>query len=89
MIYGICPPKQPRQLSTADSESNIDGSMHVIQCTGTDPDGKGCVAWISIWLPQRIPRNFIDRPFVRGFCTASGFEECKRSPPSKNADNTN
>ena len=30
----------------------------------------------------------MDRPFLCGFCAASGFEEGKTSPPSKNADTT-
>ena len=37
-------------------------------------------------MPKRIPKNFMDRPFLCGFCAASGFEECKTSPTSNNAD---
>ena len=61
-------------------------SEHLIQCTGTDPDDKDCAAWTSMWLPKRLPRNFIDCPFLRSFCAASGCEECKKSQPSNGAD---
>ena len=81
-------PTKARPNSVADKESNNDGSMQLIQCTGTGPDGKDCVAWTCIWLPKGIPRNFMDRPFLCGFCTASGFEECKTSAPSNNSDIT-
>ena len=30
--------------SVADNEGNNDGSVHLIQCTKTGPDGKDCVA---------------------------------------------
>ena len=79
-------PTKAQRNSETDNESKIDGSMHLIQCTGTGPDGKNCVAWKSIWLPKRRPINFMDRPFLCGFCAAARFEECKTSPPSKNAD---
>ena len=62
--------------------------MHLIQCTGTSPVGKDCVAWTSIRLPKRIPKNFMDRPFVGGFCAAPVFEDCKAPPPSNNTNNT-
>ena len=81
-------PNKARRKSVTNNESNNDGSMHHIQSTGTCPDGKDCVAWTSIWLTKRIPSNFMDRPFSRDFRAASGFEECKSSPPSNNADIT-
>ena len=85
LCYEICAPKHS---IFCDNERNNDGSMHLIQCTGTSPYGKDCVVWTSVWLPKRISRNFMDRPFISGFCTASGYEERKTSPPS-NADITN
>ena len=45
------------------------------------------VLWTSTWLPNRIPRNFMYRPFVGGFCAALRFEECTTLPPSNNSDN--
>ena len=81
-------PTKARRNSVTDSESNNDGSRHLIHCTRTGPDGKHCVVSTSIWLPKRILINFIDRPFVSDFCAASRFEECKTSPPSTIANIT-
>ena len=79
-------PTKAWRNSVADNEGNNDGSVHLIQCTRTGPDGKDCVA--SIWLPQRKARNFMDRHFFMWFCVASGIEKCKTLPPSDNADIT-
>ena len=68
-----------------DNESNFYGSMHLSQGTGSRPDGKDCVARTSIWLPKRISRNFMDCPFLCGFCAESGLEERKTSLPSNKA----
>ena len=81
-------PTKARRNFVADNESNNDGSIHLKQCTATGPESKDCVAWTSIWLPKRKPRNFIDRPFLSGFCSALGLIECKTSSPSKNTDFT-
>ena len=76
------------RLSSVTDERNNDGLINLIQCTGTGPDGEDCVAWTSIWLPKLITGNFMDRSFFCGFCAASGFEECKKSPPSNISDIT-
>ena len=73
-----------QRKSVTDNESINDGSMHLIQCTETGPNGKHCDAWTSI----RRTENFMDRPFSCGFYSASGFKEYKKSPPSNNADIT-
>ena len=45
-------PTKARRYSVRDNERYIDGSMHLIQCNGIGPDGKDCIAWTSIWLPN-------------------------------------
>ena len=64
-----------RQFSVTDQSNNA-GSMHLIQYTVRGPDDKDCYAWTSIKLRKRIS----------SFCAASGFEECKTSRSSNNAD---
>ena len=78
-------PIKARQNSVTENESNNDGSMHLIHCTGTGTDGKDCVAWTSILLPNCIPKNFMGSLFSFGFCAALA---CKTSPTSNNADIT-
>ena len=41
-------PTKERKIYLTDYGSNKDRSMHLIQCTGTGPDVKDCVAWTSI-----------------------------------------
>ena len=45
------------------------GHNHQVQCTN-----KGCEIWTDVWIPKKIPRNFLTRPFFCGFCTAAKFE---------------
>ena len=41
-------PTKSRQNSVRDNENINDGSLHLSQCTGSGPEGKGYVAWSSI-----------------------------------------
>ena len=81
-------PIKARQNSVRDNENNNDGSKHLNQFTGTGSNGNDFVAWTTTWWLERIPKSFMDRLFKISFCTASGFEGCKTSPPSNNADIT-
>ena len=67
-------PTNAGQNSVTDNESNVYGLMHLIQCTGTIPVGKDCVAWNSIWLPKRISGKFMDRPFYVVFALRRGLK---------------
>ena len=54
------------------SQSDEEGSTHLIECTGKGPDkGKGCQSWVPTWLPKKIHKGFMDRPFLCGFCAAA------------------
>ena len=54
------------------SQSDEEGSTHLIECTGKGPDkGKGCQSWVPTWLPKKILKGFMDRPFLCGFCAAA------------------
>ena len=70
-------PTKAQQYSVTDNESNNGGSMHLIQCTGTGPDGKEFVAWTSICLSKRIVRNFMDRLFYVVFALHRGLKSVK------------
>ena len=65
----------PSKRSTSTSEN--DGSWHEVECTGSGVDGNGCIAWSSVWLPRKIPRNFLSRPFLCGFCADAEIERLK------------
>ena len=45
------------------------GHNNQVQCTN-----KGCEIWTDVWIPKKIHRNFLTRPFFCGFCTAAKFE---------------
>lgn len=64
-----------RQMSTSDDE----GSLHLIECNGTGINGDGCVAWVSTWLPKKLPRGFNERRFLCGYCAASEVEALKQT----------
>ena len=72
------------RISVTQNESKYVGLMNLFQCTQTGRDGIDCVAWTSKWLSERIPRNFMECPFLCIFRAALGFEEWKTSSPSKN-----
>ena len=72
------PPKKATQTKTSVSdEVFIDeaGKNHLIECSGSGQDGNGCVAWLPVWLPTRLPKKFTERPFLCGYCA---FTEVKK-----------
>ena len=60
-------PKKVTQTKTTVSDevfTDEDGKNHLIECSGPGQDGNGCVAWVPVWLPTRLPKNFTERPFL-------------------------
>ena len=66
------PSKRKSKSTTAN-----DGSWHEVECNGPDRGYGGCVAWTSLWFPRKIPKNFLSRPFLCGFCAAEAIERLK------------
>ena len=66
----------PRQDSVSEKEKDEEGAVHLIECNGPGL-GKGCVAWVSTWLPKKLPKNFMKRKFLCGFCAAAEIEKLK------------
>lgn len=52
-----------------------DGSEHFVECSGSGLNNLGCVAWVHVWLPMKIPKGFMDRPFLCGYCAAAEMNE--------------
>ena len=55
------PPKKVTQTKTSVSDkmfTNEDGKNRLIEYSGPGQDGNGCVAWVPVWLPTRLPKNF-------------------------------
>ena len=67
----------PSTRMASSSQDADEGSSHLIECTGKGQNGKGCVAWIPTWLPKKIPKGFMNRPFLCGFCAASEASELR------------
>ena len=61
----------PNTRLGSSNQEDDEGSSHLIECTGKGQNGQGCVAWVPTWLPKRIPKGFLNRPFLCGFCAAS------------------
>ena len=60
------PSKKTDDLICHEENDNLDdGFNHQVQCT-TD----GCEIWTDIWIPKKLPRNFLSKPFLCGFCAA-------------------
>jgi hypothetical protein len=55
---------------TKSKEEQKEGSDHLVNCTGDGADGTGCVAWVTLWLPKKIPKGFLNRDFLCGYCAA-------------------
>ena len=53
---------------------------HLFGCTGRSPNGSPCPAWVPTWLPKRVPRGFMERPFLCGFCAAEEVAKLKTNP---------
>ena len=60
------PPKKVTQTKTSVSDevfTDEDVKNHLIECSGPGQYGNGCVAWVPVWLPTRLPKSFTERPF--------------------------
>ena len=64
------------------AEDDDDGSEHLIDCTS-----EKCVAAAKVWIPKRIPRGFLKRPFLCGYCCHERLTEIeteiRKKPESK------
>ena len=65
----------PRDTKKSTQAADDNGSYHMVECTGGGCDGNGCIVWSRIWLPERIPKNFLTRPFLCGFCAHDKIAE--------------
>ena len=65
----------PSTRMAKSSQDEDEGSSHLIEYTGKGQNGKGWVAWIPTWLPKKIPKGFMNLPFLCGFCAASEVSE--------------
>ena len=75
------PPKKVTQTKTSVSDevfTDEDGKNHLIECSGPGQDGNGCVAWVPVWLPTRLPKNFAERPFLCGYCAFTEVEKLRK-----------
>ena len=75
------PPKTVTQTKTSVSDevfTEEDGKNHLIECSGPRQDGNGCVAWIPVWFPTRLPKNFTGRPFLCGYCAFTEVEKLRK-----------
>ena len=66
----------PTRMASS-SQDEDEGPSHLIECTGKGQNGKGCVAWNPTWLPKKIPKGFMNRPFLCCFCAASEVSELR------------
>ena len=59
--------------STGTDSTDVDeeGSTRLIECTGKGQTGNGCVSWVPTWFLKKIPKGFINRSFLCGFCAAA------------------
>ena len=74
------PPKtRKNSVSTNDIGG---GKLHLIECTGLDK-GNRYVLRIKLWLPKKIHRNFLTRPFHCGFCSAERATQVSRQVSSR------
>ena len=81
MYIHHCLAMPPKPETGSVSEDEEQGSTHPFGCTGKPPDGKQCPAWILTWLPKRVPRGFMERLFMCGFCAATEVARFKAVPP--------
>ena len=70
---------QKTKTSVSDEMfTDENGKNHLIECSGPGQDGYGCVAWVPVWLPTRLPKTFTERPFVCGYCAFTEVEKLRR-----------
>ena len=75
------PPKKVTQTKTSVSDevfTDKDGKNHLIECSGPGHDGNGYVAWVPVWLPTRLPKNFTEWPFLCGYCAFTEVEKLRK-----------
>ena len=75
------PPKKVTQTKTSVSDkvfTDEDCKNHLIECNWPGQDGNGCVAWVPVWLPTRLPENFTERPFLCGYCAFTEVEKLRK-----------
>ena len=75
------PPKKVTQTKTNVSDEVLtdeDCKKHLIVCSGPGQDGNGCVAWVPVWLPTRLPKNFTEQPFLCGYCAFTEVEKLRK-----------
>ena len=75
------PPKKVTQTKTSVSDevfTDEDGKNHLIECSGPGQDGNGCVAWVPVWLPTRLPKKFTEGPFLCGYCAFTEVEKLRK-----------
>ena len=75
------PPKKVTETETSPSNevfTNENGKNHLIECSGRGQDGNGCVAWVPVWLPARLPKNFTERVFLCDYCAFTEVEKLRK-----------
>ena len=75
------PPKKVTQTTTSASDrvfTDEDGKNNLIECSGPGQDGNGCVAWVPVWLPKRLPKKFTERPFLCGYRAFTQVEKLRK-----------
>ena len=78
-------PSKPKG-SVSEETGEEAGLTHLFGCTGRSPDGSPCPAWVPTWLPKLVPRGFMERPFLCGFCAAEEVAKLKtNSTPNDEA----
>lgn len=77
----------PKPKGSVSEETGETGLTHLFGCTGSSPDGSPCPAWVPTWLPKRVPRGFMERPFLCGFCAAAEVAALKSAPAVNDESN--
>ena len=66
-------PTHNNSASASIPAKKDDGSNHLVECTGPEMDGNGCIIWTNVWVSTLIPKNFA-RPFLGGFCAVEELQ---------------
>ena len=74
-VQNQCPEPEIKQKAAADPYCHEDGTdkedeghSHQVQCTND-----GCEIWTDVWIPNKVLRNSLKRPFYYGCCSADKF----------------
>ena len=54
------------ELKTGSVSDGDERTNHLINCMGHAADGSSCPAWVTIWIPKRVSRGFMEGPFLCG-----------------------